>query len=426
MKKILLFFWFVLGFSALSAQDTILMFDTFYLHQSIVGDIDTNIECEKDSVLLYDELNPFIQIYEISRPTTIYGVALAPINVSNTGLNAVNWDCPHPDIVLTAVVYEKIAPGTYIKVNSIVCDTTPYRCCIRYQSPNAHPVYCSAEEIREFYFNQPCVVSDSCLVGIQTVYLTGSAGWENIPLVKVAGMWSNTTSYLWNYNSYWPNEYNDCDEFHLGNYSSGSDSCNYSLRLTNQWGGTWPIVGFHCKTAPEGFRTLGTGGGYCDLAWNRMSGGTYEVAVGHWGESPDTVSRRYLTTDTTIRIDSLEPGTLYQAWVRGQCRYATVSYDTSLWSPWSIRMPIMVTTGIQQAEGPHFTLTPNPASGTVTVGGFEGEGSVEIVDMAGRVSGQWPVAGGQRTIDVSRLPAGSYVVRLTTAEGTASRMLQVE
>ena len=52
------------------------------------------------------------------------------------------------------------------------------------------------------------------------------------------------------------------------------------------------------------------------------------------------------------------------------------------------------------------------------------EGTLEVVDMQGRTLLTAPAT--QRTLDVSRLTAGSYIVRLTTPDGTATRHLQVE
>ncbi len=52
---------------------------------------------------------------------------------------------------------------------------------------------------------------------------------------------------------------------------------------------------------------------------------------------------------------------------------------------------------------------------------------VEVMDMAGRtVSSESAVMGSELTLDVHRLPAGGYTVRVTTATGTAMRRLAVE
>ena len=93
------------------------------------------------------------------------------------------------------------------------------------------------------------------------------------------------------------------------------------------------------------------------------------------------------------------------------------------WSDWGSGFSVG-NAGIGVAEGPAFELNPNPASGTVTVGCEAMEGTLEVVDMQGRVVLTAPAT--QHTLDISRLAAGSYFVRLTTQDGSAVRHLQVE
>ena len=190
--------------------------------------------------------------------------------------------------------------------------------------------------------------------------------------------------------------------------------------------GLFPIIGRDGDTCPQvGNVELYKGSStQFFLKWGRGTNHyDWQVSYGPLGIAPEDGTMLTFTQPQSSLI-TVDPDSQYVAYVRARCRFARDE-----WGPWSHPVNIWLngSNGISSVQRvPDFTLTPNPASGTVTVGGFEGEGAVEIVDMAGRVSGQWPVAGGQRTIDISRLPAGSYVVRLTTAEGTASRMLQVE
>ena len=93
------------------------------------------------------------------------------------------------------------------------------------------------------------------------------------------------------------------------------------------------------------------------------------------------------------------------------------------WSDWGSGFSVG-NAGITATEGPAFELNPNPASGTVTVSCEAMEGTLEVVDMQGRVVLTAPAT--QHTLDISRLAAGSYFVRLTTQDGSAVRHLQVE
>ena len=110
--------------------------------------------------------------------------------------------------------------------------------------------------------------------------------------------------------------------------------------------------------------------------------------------------------------------------------------DTLIWGPW--RGPVQFylgshqpgTQGIEDVDtpGPQFSLSPNPASGTVTVETAEGAEMVEIVDMAGCVvhSQATPHSAPQPlTLDISALPSGVYLVRLSTPQGSALRKLIV-
>ncbi len=120
----------------------------------------------------------------------------------------------------------------------------------------------------------------------------------------------------------------------------------------------------------------------------------------------------------------LAPGQHYTVRVRSRCD----DINGHSWSDWSDGFSYgNSSNGINPTlTVPDFTLTPNPASGTVTIGGIEGEATIEIIDMAGRKVTEHSTLSTTHSIDISRLPAGSYVVRITTPKGTASRMLQVE
>ncbi len=205
---------------------------------------------------------------------------------------------------------------------------------------------------------------------------------------------------------------NPCDQFTLVS-GSANDSCEYVVsRNWGDWGGTFPIVGFHCTTPPQNIRRAEIATDHCTLAWDGNAGGVYEVVVGHYGDSPDTVSRRYITTDTVLRLDSLEYGTLYSAWVRGQCHYATPGYDTVIWSNWGsthISLPLSV----QEANAQMLDVTPNPTDGTVRIGA-EGIREVWCVAADGKRT-RLKVKGSQ--VSLKDYPAGLYVLEIQTDEG---------
>lgn len=431
MKKITVLFAALAVFSVAVAQDTLLMVNPYYLHTPIdfFDSIDCNID-DDDLIQYYNGYNteqPVIfQMYEPATPTTIYGVAVAVVNESRIGLNCINWDSVHPDVEIAANVYAKAGPGVYVKVNSVDCGISPYRGYIRYDAYNFRTnelLFCLTKEIREFYFDDPCTVQDTCFVGISVNYVNGYTGAEKLVMMH-EGCFEhyipvNVLSPDLIIHSY---PLTPCDTFSLKPTSSWRTlgNCEYVLYYTNDyWGGTFPIIAHHCNTPP---RILGavSGNGSSTLTWASLGDGTYEVAVAPWGASPDTVSRRYVTTDTTIRIDSLEYGTIYSVWVRGQCSFPS----TTMWSNWSSRMPVYVQTGVQEADGPRFEITPNPASGIVTVEHGFADGTISVLDMQGCTVLTAPAS--QHTLDISYLAAGSYVVRLETPSGIGTKLLQVQ
>ncbi len=68
--------------------------------------------------------------------------------------------------------------------------------------------------------------------------------------------------------------------------------------------------------------------------------------------------RSYTFTD-------LEPGVLLGVWVRKDCRYTTPGYDTIAYSDWSHPVGFMALGLDEVCDGADFTLSPNPAHGTV-------------------------------------------------------------
>ena len=75
--------------------------------------------------------------------------------------------------------------------------------------------------------------------------------------------------------------------------------------------------------------------------------------------------------------------------------------------------------------GVDFTLSPNPARGSVRLACREVMLGVAVVDVAGRTVAEMEPRGTDAVVDVSDLPTGVYTVRVTTAQGTATRRLAV-
>lgn len=131
----------------------------------------------------------------------------------------------------------------------------------------------------------------------------------------------------------------------------------------------------------------------------------------------DTAIARY--HPYTIR--GLAPEEDYEAYVRAMC------YEGYFSEHWS--NPIAFTSGVgiaSPAGTPAFILRPNPTRGTVQVIMHQAEGHVriEVLDLVGRT---WMVAAsGDKTtvdLDLQQLPAGIYMVRVSTDEFTSVQRL---
>lgn len=81
--------------------------------------------------------------------------------------------------------------------------------------------------------------------------------------------------------------------------------------------------------------------------------------------------------------------------------------------------------GIDDVDGSAIALYPNPASTMVTLTGIEEAATVTLVDMNGRVNGEWRVENGKLTIDVSSLTSGAYFVRIAGEQVNVIRKLIV-
>ena len=83
---------------------------------------------------------------------------------------------------------------------------------------------------------------------------------------------------------------------------------------------------------------------------------------------------------------------------------------------------------IAEAESAHITLSPNPTSGKVKVSASEPMRQAAVYDMAGKevFSAKAVVPKTEWDLDLSGLPSGTYIVKITTKSRTATRKLIVE
>ena len=110
------------------------------------------------------------------------------------------------------------------------------------------------------------------------------------------------------------------------------------------------------------------------------------------------------------------------AYVRGRCRFARFEYG-----PWSA--PYTFTLGDAGIEATlpdsAIYLTPNPASGEVTVRCSERMTLLELFNAAGDKVFSQQLSTFNFQFSTSNFPAGTYLVRITTEQGVTTRKLVI-
>ena len=200
--------------------------------------------------------------------------------------------------------------------------------------------------------------------------------------------------------------------------------------LPPTFGPVFPIIGLRCS-APR-VRLAERGDSSATVGWWAAEPGVlYQASIGAYGSLPDS-GMIVTTADTFYTFSCLEPEALNSVWARKGCRYTTASYDTIVWSDWSqpvsFRAFAAPAEGILEAGGEAFTLSPNPARGTVQVAlpAAAVGGRLSLCDLAGRELEALSVTATTLTLDVGQRPAGVYLVKLVTPSGVSSRRLVVE
>lgn len=134
------------------------------------------------------------------------------------------------------------------------------------------------------------------------------------------------------------------------------------------------------------------------------------------------------TTSKTYRMTGLNPGTVYDVYVRNVC-------GNDYFSVWShkVRFKTTGTSSISTAEsnGVQMTVTPNPAtySAQIAVEGLSGETIFTVTDVNGKVClRERVVCDGSlnRKLDVSGFAKGAYFIHLTNEKANIVEKLIVQ
>ena len=198
-----------------------------------------------------------------------------------------------------------------------------------------------------------------------------------------------------------------------------SDSVRYSVMLrkqchyaTSNYDTTvyspWSVSSFGTTIPPTVWRTV-------------------TVTSGNPGRGTVSGGGMYADSTTATLVASAFPGYEFDTWSDGSSynpRSVLVTSDTSFKAYFRVAPD---TTGIALLEDGDFLLRPNPTHGTVQVllptaaiGGH-----LALCDLKGRELEVHTVTDTTMDLDVSHMPAGTYLMRLTTAKGESAKKLVV-
>ena len=200
-----------------------------------------------------------------------------------------------------------------------------------------------------------------------------------------------------------------------------SDSVRYTLMLRKQC--HYATSNYDTTVYSDWLSTLSFGTTILPTVWRTVTVASGDSTMGTVGGGG-----RY--EDSSIVTITAEPYGNYEfySWNDGNAanpRQFLVTSDTSFTA---LFREVEDTVGIQQATGVTFQMQPNPAHGIVHIElppSAQG-GHLALCDMAGRELEVRTATGAAMEWDVSHLTPGTYLLRLTTPQGTASRRLIVE
>ena len=336
------------------------------------------------------------------------------------------YDARHDTLVLLkSIPWHALDSFYYMKVE---CHCRPREPLGGYSDCCSHiERYFRTVRVKEFYFDRPVYVEDSFYVGRTNYsYYSIPNNQERMAIANYRQFYTygcGTCPTYWHhrkiyghslYNQYLPNSlvpatdtlWHDVDEPAYGMvFAIYRDS-----------------VPPPCAV-PTGFRAERQQNSCLSVRWDADTTHlSWELSYGVLGSPRDSY--------TTIVCDSdhytfcgLHDYETYAVYMRAIC-----NDEGSLHSDWSdinllyLGMPIA---GIENVADDGILLRPNPADRQVTVSAPLPLRRVEVYDMAGRMVEAHQPNGTTLQIDLKAYPTGTYLVKVTTTNGTTTKKLVV-
>lgn len=380
-----------------ASNDTVRYGDSCYLFNPI-SPTDCRINrADYYNPLAYVRYSMFLEGYEYVLPseTTIYGIAATIFRAEQ--------DTDSAGYTMYLYVIENDTERVCVDSITSYSRATYYM----YSAVEGDEIVNSAAPCYEYFFSQPHVMSGTIYIG---------ARWDrNYSAVTSP----RCSAYDKNRNQRWIPLY--------------GNSTQYDGGMSAYWGGYFPII------RPERIDCEGTvaevsnrGVSYVELEWD-MDGDSCQLAITPYdmpvdsGLVIDLQSNSYTAT-------GLDSGVYYAARLRTQCHHRChIHADTVVWGGWGAPAlfylgsvePDTTGVGIHRADAPiSLCITPNPTTGALTVSCEAAMEEVELYDMQGRCALSGKAYGTSATLDLTALPAGSYVLEAHTAKGMATRTVE--
>lgn len=303
--------------------------------------------------------------------------------------------------------------GEYSSIDTITFATAPLikqcKFLYDYTLPKEDSIIAHCYEI---YFDSPVKIHDSIHIGFSRGKCNKFVCGRNLNCGQI---WYEV--YLDYY--YW---YRMCNPFLPSASCAAPQDLPYEPKSV--WGAIFPIVQPRC-TAPKGLRMVDDGDALRAVWWADTNADVFQLAL-----CPDTTPPELGTlttlTDTSLTLPALPADSYHRIYLRKMCTFTfnTTGRTDTVWSDWSGPLHIGSPAGITLPETPvSFSISPNPAGDEATLLHDANQGEVAVLDIRGRTLLTQPAT--QHTLDTSTLPAGTYLVRLTTPQGTATRKLVI-
>ncbi len=478
MKKVFVVLLSLLATNAILAQDTVRYPDHWYGYtprEALMEYIGSEPAVTADGpnergihTVYRDCYNAFVRfgtmpekVLSLMRPVEsganqrMYGIAVT-MNIDSAALDTLCGKLvvyqgvgmvPEPSSVFPGMNRPHVYLGSVDSIMSIQFNDPPLmkKCVFEYDYslPTVWSLY---SDCYEFYFDEPVDLStySNTYIGIT------DCGFHHDSL-KLGRDTSRSQTWYMASNSNDPEFgmrftnllYNSMMLLPEGKYKDYYERPGYENKYwqDSYWGMIFPILSPRC-TAPRCLHMV-PGGEWQDTAvWcGDPESEVFQLSLVGYPASPDS-GTIVTVTDTSYLLPRELPDSVCVAYVRKMCTFEFATHTDTVWGDWSA--PILVagdTTGLgidttgtggdslsiartDLLQG--ITLTPNPAGGTVTVRSAERMTEIEVLDIVGNKMMVQKASGLTAKLDVATLPRGTYIVRIHTPMGIASRKLLLQ